>query len=144
MEASATFENILAEVQKSNLNFKLEISPFSAVICLKKSFIKDKFGQLLTSNPEITSNQINFKTLHQKNLDLEYSYQQMKFDHENALTANRNLQIEIDHLQSILKKESSGDIQNDHDSLKIVNECLEKERALKNKEIQEIVKQNNS
>ena len=43
MDASARFENILAKVQTSNLNFKLEISPFSAVICLKKSFAKD-FG----------------------------------------------------------------------------------------------------
>ena len=68
----------------------------------------------------------------------------MKYDHENALTANRNLQIEIDHLQSILKKESSGDTQSDYDALKIVCECLERELALKNKEFQEIVKQYNN
>ena len=44
MEASSVFENLLQKVQKSNLNFRLELSPFSAKISLKKSFIRDKSG----------------------------------------------------------------------------------------------------
>ena len=36
------FENILHQVKCSNLNFKIDLSPFSAVISLKKSLVKDK------------------------------------------------------------------------------------------------------
>ena len=36
------------QVKSSNLKFQLQQSPFSAVISLKKSFVKDKSGQILT------------------------------------------------------------------------------------------------
>ena len=45
MEAPAVFENILQQIQTSNLNFKLELSPFSANISMKKSFIRSKAGK---------------------------------------------------------------------------------------------------
>ena len=48
MEASTTFENILQQIQNSHLNFKLELSPFSANISLKKSFIRNKAGIVLS------------------------------------------------------------------------------------------------
>ena len=44
--ASDVFNSILKQVQDSNLNFQLKVSPFSAVISLKKSFIKDKHGNV--------------------------------------------------------------------------------------------------
>ena len=44
MATSTTYFSILDDVQKSNLNFKMEISPFSAVITLKKTAIKDSSG----------------------------------------------------------------------------------------------------
>jgi hypothetical protein len=44
MDAQLIFENILKQVMDSCLNYKLEMSPFSAVISLKKSFIRDKSG----------------------------------------------------------------------------------------------------
>ena len=44
MEAYSVFENMLKKVKNSNLNYKLELSPFSAKISLKKSFIRDKSG----------------------------------------------------------------------------------------------------
>jgi chromosome segregation ATPase len=47
MVAKKSFENILEQIQSSNLNFQLQLSPFSANISLKKSFIKDKSGNLL-------------------------------------------------------------------------------------------------
>ena len=42
--ASATFFTLLNEIQTSNLNFKIELSPFSAVIVLKKTPITDSKG----------------------------------------------------------------------------------------------------
>ena len=44
MAASLTFQHILTQIQDSNLNFQLQVSPFAAVISLKKSFVKDKSG----------------------------------------------------------------------------------------------------
>ena len=49
MLVNETFHHILEEVQNSSLNFQLQVSPFSAIISLKKSFIKDKSGNLLMS-----------------------------------------------------------------------------------------------
>ena len=44
MLASATFDNIIKQILSSNLNFQIQISPFSANISLKKTPIKDKLG----------------------------------------------------------------------------------------------------
>ena len=44
MDASTIFENLVHQIQSSHLNFKLELSPFSAKICLKKSFIRNQAG----------------------------------------------------------------------------------------------------
>ena len=40
MMAEETFSNIIQQVQLSNLNFQLQLSPFSAMISLKKTLLK--------------------------------------------------------------------------------------------------------
>lgn len=52
MLADQTFNNILDKIQKSNLNFQLQVSPFSAFISLKKSLVKDRSGSFLL--PQLT------------------------------------------------------------------------------------------
>ena len=52
MTASETFENLLKQVQSSYLNFKIELSPFSAIIHLKKSYIKNQQGIPLLPPPD--------------------------------------------------------------------------------------------
>ena len=42
--AADVFEMILCQIQHSNLNYQIQISPFSAMISLKKSFAKYKKG----------------------------------------------------------------------------------------------------
>ena len=44
MAASVSFSSILDEIQKSNLNFKIELSPFSATVTLKKTPITEGKG----------------------------------------------------------------------------------------------------
>ena len=44
MAANSTFSSILNEIQLSNLNFKIEMTPFAANIILKKSVLRDKNG----------------------------------------------------------------------------------------------------
>ena len=45
MLAKQSFDHILEQVQNSCLNFQMQVSPFSAVVSIKKSFIKDKSGK---------------------------------------------------------------------------------------------------
>ena len=47
MLATNSFNNILYQVQDSCLNYHLQVSPFSAVISIKKSFVKDRSGSLI-------------------------------------------------------------------------------------------------
>ena len=51
MAASKAFDQILEYVKSSNLNFCMQLSPFSANISIKKTLIKDKSGVHL--NPRI-------------------------------------------------------------------------------------------
>ena len=51
MLAKKTFDQIIENVQSSNLNFQLQLSPFSACISLKKSFVKDTHGNILLPPP---------------------------------------------------------------------------------------------
>ena len=44
MAAYKTFDQILECVKSSNLNFCLQLSPFSANISIKKTAVKDKSG----------------------------------------------------------------------------------------------------
>ena len=53
--ASCIFDKILQEIQLSNLNFQIQVSPFSALISLKKSFVKEKDGSLRLPTPPISS-----------------------------------------------------------------------------------------
>ena len=50
MAASKKFDYILHQIQHSSLNFQIQVSPFSAVISLKKTFIRDKSGVILPNS----------------------------------------------------------------------------------------------
>ena len=49
MAAARSFDHILQLIQSSNLNFKLQLSPFTANISLKKTLVKNKSG--ISLNP---------------------------------------------------------------------------------------------
>ena len=68
--ATETFDMILDCVKKSNLNFCLQLSPFSANISLKKTFVKDKAGVYLDPPPFFTV-PISSDSLLLQNSDLE-------------------------------------------------------------------------
>ena len=44
MAASAMFDSIINQVRSSNLNFQMQMTPFSATIVIKKTLIKDTSG----------------------------------------------------------------------------------------------------
>ena len=89
MAATLKFDAILSTVQSSNLNFHVEISPFSAVIHLKKSLIVNKLGIPQIPPPDIAllleqQKSYNF-VLAQRIVFLENVGSSMKSDYENAL-----------------------------------------------------------
>ena len=50
MTATEAFQDVLQKIQTCSLNYRMEISPFSATIHLRNSFIKDKNGNPLVSS----------------------------------------------------------------------------------------------
>ena len=76
MLAMNAFDHIINEIQTSNLNFQMQISPFSAMISLKKSLIKAKSGALhstsfKTPTQRIPSSEAVIADLVAKNIQLE-------------------------------------------------------------------------
>ena len=72
MIASQTFDGILQRIQKSNLNFVPQVSPFSANISLKKSLVTRKDGTLCLppdSNPDQISTEV-LAAVKAKNVEL--------------------------------------------------------------------------
>ena len=55
--AAQSFRNILRSIENSKLNYQMQLSPFSAVISLKKSYIKDKMGNVLVPSNDMDATQ---------------------------------------------------------------------------------------
>ena len=96
MEASAIFDSLLKQVQNSKLNFKLDLSPFSAVIFLKKTFIKDRFG-----NPLLPSPDLPLFHCHQAE---NGAYEKLKRDFEDEINENEVKQKIILSLETKVKE----------------------------------------
>ena len=95
MQASQAFDFILEQVQTSCLNFQMQISPFSAVISIKKSFIKDKFGNML--HPPSPDSSENF--LRDKNIQLEKDVTDLTKKYEVAVNDCENAKQVIKSLE---------------------------------------------
>ena len=105
MAASNKFDNLLKQVQSSNLNFRIELSPFTAVITLKKSLIKDKTGKFL-SPPTSESTQLqqanNDKIcLIEKIVNLENVVKSLENYYENAVSECKTAYTTISTLHII-------------------------------------------
>ena len=117
MQAAESFNHILKQVQTSCLNFHLQISPFSAVISIKKSFIRDKSGDIVLPPPILhhTQNQ-KFEELVAKNLQLEASKQL-----EDELRAKLDAaEVEV----SRLKKEAEEVIIKKNEEVNILKKAM--------------------
>ena len=68
--AAEFFEDIIKCIRTSNLNFHLQLSPYSAIISLKKSFIKDKAGSPIPP-PLYKQQNANYDTILKRNQALE-------------------------------------------------------------------------
>ena len=108
MAAANQFENLLRQVQSSNLNFRIELSPFSAVITLKKSLIKNKTGNFLlppvSDFQQLQQARLEQNHLVQKISNLENVVKSLKDNHENTLTKCETAQRTTDNLEREIEK----------------------------------------
>ena len=111
MAAKRTFDNILTQILSSNLNFHLQISPFSANISLKKSPKKDKSGApcapVLPSPTLPACPSPTLAAFAAENLKLEDDLAILKSDYKNAVEDSKAAHLRIKFLesQSIVKLE---------------------------------------
>ena len=105
MAASITCSSILNEVQLSNLNLKIGLSTFSAVIILKKTVLKHSNGiSAISSLPSsiLLQNvqQDDFK-LSQKICNLNLEFDNLKGEKETALEECDKLELLIELIELV-------------------------------------------
>ena len=85
--ASIAFDRILQEIQTSNLNFQLQVSPFSAQISLKKSLVKDRNGscRLPPSESSFTRSESEFLTLQREKMQVENNLKVLQTKYERVV-----------------------------------------------------------
>ena len=99
--AGETFNTILDQIQSSRLNFQLQLSPFSALISLKKSFIKDKDGnRIIPSSVSKTSIDEEVSMLKDRNRSLEISMRTLQDLHQRTLQEHAKAQDIIESLKT--------------------------------------------
>ena len=128
MAACEAFDKVLKCVKTSNLNFCLQLSPFSAHISVKKSLIKDKSGFYLThpdSDATLTGNQ-NLENLTKKLMELESTIKDLKLRLDESVSDCQRAHDTIHRLENELsiKKEKSETCE--FDLKKIYDHELEK------------------
>ena len=130
MAAANTFNNILQQIQSSNLNFQLQISPFSAYISLKKTPAKDKLGVPLSS--QLNSSRCAYSAsdiaaMVAKNLKLEKEIFSLQQDYSNAVDDCDNTRQKLNTLESQLavKKEDQQELFARHNQIINLNAHIE-------------------
>ena len=107
MAATLKFDDILRTIQSSNLNFHLEISPFSAIIHMKKTLITNKFGISLFPPPAdsalLDQEKSQNSVLSQKIVFLETEISDIKRDYEEALLGQNEALGIVAELEKELK-----------------------------------------
>ena len=87
MGIDAVISSILSEIQLSNHNFTLQITPFAAYITLKKSVLSDQNGIKAVPRPPII---FLLQQAHRKNAELQEENEKLKIKCD---TAERSVRI---------------------------------------------------
>ena len=105
MLASLAFENIIDKIRNSNLNFQLQMSPYSAQISLKKSLVTEKTGVprypattcYAASNPSLESERKNMQ-LESKLNNIKVEYDRVVDERDEAFARIKCLETEIERI----------------------------------------------
>ena len=107
MAASVMFERIIDQVRSSNLNYQIQMTPFSANIVVKKTLIRDIAGSPINP-PKFKNNDEeiakNYEKITAEMNALKVAYSTVQSDLKLAMSENKsNLQI-IKKLQDTIAK----------------------------------------
>ena len=102
MYATKMFNNILDIIQNSHLNFQLQLSPYSAVISIKKTLIKDRFG--LPVMPTLYYQNEKVGKLETDLQHIQREYEELKVKYTNACQSISILESQCRDYD-VLKKE---------------------------------------
>ena len=102
MPASKMFHEILDQIQSSNLNFQLHVTPFSAQIYLRKSLVKDKAGIVL---PPVSQRHIEIEKLVDKNEKLQNELTMLQSNHNAVMNNYMHACETIKTLEDRIKEE---------------------------------------
>ena len=133
MLASKAFYDILSRIQSSNLNFQLQISPFAALISLKKTLVKDKSGTYLlppSTMPIVRDD--DFENLVARNLKLEKDILDLKKNYEKAYESLQNSEAENEVLKKAIIDKDIVLEKTKSDSLLLQNKLEKAENVMVN------------
>ena len=98
MIATKSFSSIIDKVQSSGLNFSLQMSPFSALISVRKTLVRDKHGSY------IIPPQIQNGTSDSCDDGLQYELNSLQMKHDELITANKSANETIRLLRLTIKE----------------------------------------
>lgn len=128
MAINNTFASILNEIQLSNLNFSVQITPFAAYITLKKSALKDLNGHHVLPSPPLLS---LLQSVHQENLSLRDQNETLKTALGSLEKKFTDIAIENASLVDAIKDASNSisALTNDNENLKSRMDTANQEKA---------------
>ena len=131
MAANSTFTSIISEIQLSNLNFNIKMTPFGAYITLKKTVQKDLHGNHATPSPPLLlvlhrAHQ-EIRCLQEEKSRLETALHMLEKDHEQTLQENERLVKSFEEGTEVVENVTAT-----NNKLKTKIEIIEKE-AVKNR-----------
>ena len=85
MVAAKSFDQILHQITSSSLNYHLQVTPYSAIISLKKSLLNDKSGYPMQPRPNQALDNVHHQELIVKNLKLQAELQMLKERNEELI-----------------------------------------------------------
>jgi len=100
MVATKSFDHIIHQIQKSCLNLNLQVSPFSALISLKKSIVKDKKGLPLIQNLTFGNEFSSESSLKIQALEAELLH--MRDSYDKVMKKNYAATESINSLQQVI------------------------------------------
>ena len=144
MDANANnaADAVISSVKKSNLNFFIQESPFSLVINLRKSFVKNRDGHFLypsrSDTTDTTEQKLKIEKLEKEKLNLSVELEKVKAEN---FAANRKVEKLKQENEALEKK--NNELQANIDTLENVNNTAKEIIKSKDKELTSLAVMNN-
>ena len=134
MAINTTFGSILNEIQLSNLNFSIQMTPYAAYIVLKKSAQRDPHGVPVSPSPPVLyllqKAQQEHLALQDENYNLKVALEMLEKKNYTIVRENAGLREEIEEKNIVIETMKANDDML-HSRLELLEEEQSKSRASK-------------